>query len=136
MLNGKAVPQTNFEARDSDAKRRVMMSRWRGVDVLEGRNTFVARVTGRDGQTIKMISKDIYYVKDIARARALPDQSILIADGRTRPELAVRLEDAAGRPVHAGRIASIDIPAPYHLYNASRLEGEEELVAPLAAALM
>ena len=133
MLNGKAVPAMNFEARDSDAKRRVMMSRWRGVDLLEGKNTFVARVTGRDGQTIRMINKNIHFVKTISRAAAVPDQSMLIADGRTRPELAIRLEDAAGRTVHAGRIAHINVPAPFRLYDVTRLEGEQELVAPNSA---
>jgi len=133
QLNGRDVPMPNFVGRDSDAKRKVMMSRWRGIDLLEGRNEFVATITDLNGQPLKTISKDIHFVKNIRRAAALPDQSILVADGLTQPELAIRLEDEAGRPVHAGRIAQIDIAAPYRLYNEFRLEGEEEMVAPLSA---
>ena len=133
MLNGRKVPQANFEARDSNKTRTVMMSRWRGVDILEGDNKFEALVKDKSGATIQTLSRSIHFVKNIARATALPDQSVLVADGRTAPLLAVRLEDEAGRPVHAGRIAQIDIPAPYRLANKSRLEGEEELVSPNSA---
>jgi len=133
MLNGRKVPQQNFEARDSNSTRTVMMSRWRGVDILEGDNKFEAIVKGKFGKKITTLTRNIHFVKNIARASALPDQSVLVADGRTAPMLAVRLEDEAGRPVHAGRIATIDIAAPYRLANKSRLEGEEELVAPDSA---
>ncbi len=132
-LNGKPVPAENFETIDSDMSRRILISRWRGVDVLEGKNAFVARIIDESGRQVEALHRDIYYVKNIARAAALPDQSILVADGRTPPVLAIRLEDEAGRPVHAGRIANIEISAPYRLNNKTRLHGEEELVAPLAA---
>ncbi len=133
MLNGHKVPQENFEARDSNKTRTVMMSRWRGVDILAGDNKFEAIAKDKSGAIVKTLSRSIHFVKNIARASALPDQSILIADGRTSPIVAVRLEDEAGRPVHAGRIAQIDILAPYRLANKSRLEGEEELVSPNSA---
>ncbi|MBL4853151.1 MAG: DUF11 domain-containing protein [Robiginitomaculum sp.] len=133
ILNGKKVAQENFEARDSNSTRTVMLSRWRGVDILEGDNRFKAVFKDELGKVVKTLTRNIHYVKNIARATALPDQSILVADGRTPPVLAVRLEDEAGRPVHAGRIAQIDIPAPYILYNKSRLEGAEELVSPNSA---
>lgn len=38
-----------------------------------------------------------------------------MADGRTAPVLAIRLEDSAGRAVHSGREAKISIPSPYRL---------------------
>ncbi|MCF6276122.1 MAG: hypothetical protein L3J05_10220, partial [Robiginitomaculum sp.] len=133
MLNGRKVPQANFEARDSNKTRTVMMSRWRGVDILEGENKFEALVKDKSGATLKTLTRSIHFVRNIARASALPDQSVLIADGRTAPLLAVRLEDEAGRPVHAGRITQLDITAPYRLANKSRLEGGEELVSPNSA---
>lgn len=133
MLNGHKVPKGNFEARDSNNTRTVMMSRWRGVDILEGENRFEAIIKDKKSNTITKVKRNIYFVKSIARATPLPDQSVLVADGRTTPILAVRLEDEAGRPVHAGRITEIDVPAPYLLHNQSRLEGKEELVSPNAA---
>jgi len=133
MLNGTKVPQVNFEARDSNSARTVMMSRWRGVDILEGENAFEAIIKDPAGAVETSLKRNIHFVKNIARAIALPDQSVLVADGRTAPILAVRLEDEAGRPVHAGRIAQIDIPPPYRLFSQSRLEGDEELLSPNSA---
>ncbi len=133
MLNGTKVPQVNFEARDSNAARTVMMSRWRGVDILEGDNRFEAIINDSSGGVEPILKRNIHFAKNIARAIPLPDQSILVADGRTTPILAVRLEDETGRAVHAGRIAQIDIPAPYRLYNKSRLEGDEALLSPDSA---
>ncbi len=132
-LNGHAVPVENFEAMDSDSARTVMMSRWKGVDLLPGKNVFKATIKDNKGRVAGHLSREIYYVENIARVSALPDQSVLVADGRTSPVLAIRLEDEAGRPVHAGRIAKIDVSAPYRLYNKSRLQGEEELVSPNSA---
>lgn len=132
-LNGKPVSKLNFVAREPNKTRTVLLSRWRGIDILEGKNTFEARVYTGEGTLLKTLKRDIHYVKNIARATAMPDQSVLVADGRTSPVLAIRLEDEAGRPVHAGRIAKIDVPAPYRLLNASRFESDEELISPLSA---
>jgi uncharacterized repeat protein (TIGR01451 family) len=131
-INGKPVPQGNYAGRDASASAGALLTRWRGVDLQEGGNKFVAIITDDGGNVVSTIEQEIHYVKNISRAIALPDQSILVADGRTEPELAIRLEDEAGRPVHAGRIATIDIPAPYRLFNQSRLESDHELVTPLS----
>jgi len=132
-LNGRDIPAFNNAGRDTDAKRTVMISRWRGVDLLEGRNDFVATITDANGTVVSTIKEDIHFVKNISRAAAVPDQSILVADGRTNPVLAVRLEDEAGRPVHSGRVAQIEVEAPYRLFNQTQIEGEAELVTPNSA---
>lgn len=136
-LNGKPVPVLNYVGREGSKDRSVMISRWRGVDLLGGRNELVAQIQHANGQTIKTIREDISFVKNIARVRGLPDQSKLIADGRTVPEIALRLEDEAGRPVHAGRITTIDLEPPYSLFDAtgnSRLrEQTQDLITPFSA---
>jgi uncharacterized repeat protein (TIGR01451 family) len=133
VLNGSPVSALNFEARDSDPSRKIFISRWRGVDLLEGANRFDVTVTNEAGQIVKRFSHDLHFVKDVERAYGVPDKSVLIADGRTTPEVAVRLEDAAGNPVHAGRIVEIDVVDPYRLETDMRLENSEELLAPLSA---
>ena len=122
-LNGMPVSVHNLESRVTDSSRNAILSRWRGVDIQDGQNTFVATVTDQQGNVVTTLRREVHYVKNIQRANTVPDQSVLIADGRTPPVLAIRLEDSAGRPVHAGRIAKIDIPAPYRLLNENRLEG-------------
>ena len=132
-LNDSPVPLLNFQARDSNKTRSVLISRWRSVDVLDGQNVFVATVKNADGSIAETIRREIYFIKEIARAIAAPDQSVLVADGRTHPVIAVRIEDNAGRPVHAGRKLKVDVQEPYRLETSDRLESVNELVAPNAS---
>ena len=132
-LNGKPVPHENYSTRDIDRLSGAMLTRLRGVDLLEGENKFIVVVNDLEGNQVRRLAREIHFVRTIARATVLPDQSILVADGRTKPVLAIRLEDEAGRAVHAGRIIDIQIPAPYHLYQEDRLGEGLELTAPDAA---
>lgn len=136
-VNGKPVSDMNFAGKDGNSDRSVMISRWRGVDLLEGRNEIIATVKDRSGTVIKTLREEISFVKNIARAIAMPDQSTLVADGRTVPVVAIRMEDEAGRPVHAGRITTIDVEPPYRLYDETGenrlIEQTQDLIAPLSA---
>jgi len=136
-INGKPLSVMNFVGQDGNSDRSVMISRWRGVDLLEGRNEIIATVKDRNGIVIQTLHEEISFVKNIARATPMPDQSTLIADGRTVPIVAIRMEDEAGRPVHAGRITTIDLEPPYRLYDETGenrlIEQTQELLAPLSA---
>ena len=136
-VNGRPVSDMNYAGKDGNSDRSVMISRWRGVDLLEGRNEIIATVKDRDGTVVKTLREEISFVKNIARAIAMPDQSTLVADGRTVPVIAIRMEDEAGRPVHAGRITTIDVEPPYRLYDETGenrlIEQTHDLIAPLSA---
>ena len=137
-LNGRPVSSLNHTGRDGNSDGSAFISRWRGVDLLDGRNVIIATIRDQNGQVLKTIRKEVSYVKTIARAIAMPDQSTLIADGRTPPLVAIRMEDAAGRPVHAGRITTIDLEPPYNLYDGTGeinlIEQRQDLIAPLSAS--
>lgn len=128
-LNGKSVPGLNFSGRDLSATRDVAISRWAGVDIQRGENTFVAQVYDADGQIVSTLSRTVWFVDEVARARLVDDQSVAIADGRTRPEIAIRLEDGDGHAVHEGRIVEITVADPYRLAR----EAEEEFESPVDA---
>ena len=136
-VNGRIVPSAHLSARIRNIGNSVTLTRWRGVDIIEGGNTVVAEILDSDGNVVSRLERDIPYVTQIARARAVPDLSVLQADGVSVPTLAVRLEDQAGRPVHAGRMATVDVDDPYLLYDPQRdlrVEGSENaLVEPFAA---
>ncbi len=136
-VNGRSASDLNFAGKDGSANRNAMLSRWRGVDLLEGRNEIIAVVKDKSGAVIKTLRENVYYVKTIGRATGMPDQSTLVADGRTVPIVAIRMEDEAGRPVHAGRITTIDVEPPYSLYDEKGLnrllDQTQELLAPLSA---
>lgn len=137
ILNGRPVPKVNLAARDISKSQLVMISRWRGVDLLEGNNRLVAHIKNSDGTTAKTLRESIAYVRNISRATPVPSRSVLIADGRTVPSIAIRLEDEAGRPVHKGRIVQVDIETPYRLYDETGertiRERQDELINPLSA---
>jgi len=135
-LNDRDIAGYYFQGADTSANGQVKISRWRGLPLQDGRNVFLADVHNADGSLAETIRQEIWYVKDIARATAVPAESVLVADGRTSPEIAIRLEDQSGRPVHAGRIARVNLEEPYRLLDAAgdnRLrEKTETLIAPLS----
>ena len=137
-LNGFPVNDLNRDGRLRNVGNSVMLTRWRGVDILRGPNTLVADIVNADGTVERTLTREVAYVSDIMRARAVPDQSVLVADGTNTPTLAVRLEDEAGRPVHRGRMVEVDLDTPYLLHDpdrALRLEDSagNELIEGLSA---
>ena len=136
-LNGAPINKVHITARDMNALRLAMITRWRGVDLREGDNHFEIDVHDKNGKLLKSIRETIVFARNVMRAAGVPDQSILVADGRTLPEIAIRLEDEAGRQVHPGRIVNVDVTSPYRLYSESGerdllVDGSDQL-APLSA---
>ena len=135
-LNDRDLENYYFQGSDTSTNGDVKISRWRGLPLQDGRNVFLAEIINQDGTIAETLREEIWYVKDIVRATPVPDQSVLIADGRTSPVIAIRMEDQSGRPVHSGRVTTINLEAPYRLLDASgdnRLrEQTQELAAPLS----
>lgn len=129
-LNGRPVPGLNYSGKDLSATREVAISRWAGVDIQRGENVFVARLYDAEGTLIEQSVRKVWFVDEVSRASHVDDQSILVADGRTKPRIAVRLEDGDGNPVHEGRRAEISVADPYRLAQ----EAEEEFESPVNAA--
>ncbi len=136
-VNGTDINIQHITARETNILGLASVTRWRGVDLIEGENLFEIDVLNKDGQVTKTLRETIVFVKEIGRAIGVVDQSILMADGRTVPEIAIRFEDNAGRAVHPGRIVNVDVVSPYRVYSESGerdllVEGSEQL-APLSA---
>lgn len=89
------------------------VSIWRGV-ALEGETTHLtARVLKADGSLAAELARDVHYASTPARVEIVPGRTRLIADGSTRPVLALRVVDRNGRPVHAGLTGEFHLSAPY-----------------------
>ncbi len=123
-LNGQPVPAANSVAGLTDSVTGNALSRWRGIDILPGENIVTARVIDANGQSVTVLTESIWHVSQIEQAVLVADQSVLSADGRTPPVIAVRLENAAGRPVHKGRSIKVDVSAPYQLRRDDGFEGD------------
>jgi len=136
-VNGKEISPQHVVSRENNALGLASVTRWRGVDLNEGDNVFEVDILDKNGRLIETLRETISFVKQIGRAAGVVDQSVLVADGRTVPEIAIRIEDDAGRPVHPGRIVNIDVISPYRLYSETGqrdllVQGNEQL-APLSA---
>ena len=129
FLNDRSVPGLNYTGRDIASTKTAAISRWRGVDILEGRNEFKAEILDGAGEVKQTLYEVIWFNADAERANIVADRSVLVADGRTPPVVAVRVENNAGRPVHAGRVLSIDIEGDYRLKRDEQFENESAVTA-------
>ncbi|MEM9225437.1 MAG: hypothetical protein AAGA24_02905, partial [Pseudomonadota bacterium] len=132
MLNGQPALGVNFAGRDLSQNRSVAVSRWTGIDIQRGENKLVAEITNPDGAPVATIERSIWFVDEVHTATLVADQTVAVADGRSRPVIAIRLEDSAGHAVHAGRIADIDVGSPYRLAQTADREFEQPISAAYA----
>lgn len=89
------------------------VSLWRGV-MLAGDNTLLeAEVRSGKGKLVAELKREVHYSATPAVARFVPEFSRLIADGHTRPVIAVRILDRQNRPVHDGVSGDFVLGQPY-----------------------
>jgi len=112
-LNGVAVNKLNFDGVAFNEANTVGLSRWRGVDLIDGDNEFLAKVLDADGKTVWNAKRTVHYGGSPVRAEIDKEASRLIADGRSRPVIALRMFDKYGKPARSGTIANFGIDSPY-----------------------
>ncbi len=112
-LDGQAVPDLNFEGAVVNAARTAAVSRWRGVDLRDGENVFVAIVLNADGSEAVRLTRTVHYGGGAVRAELDRAASELLADGRRRPVIALRLYDTYGKPARPGTLGGFRVEAPY-----------------------
>jgi uncharacterized repeat protein (TIGR01451 family) len=112
-LNGAAVNTLNFDGVAFNANNAIALSRWRGVDLKDGDNELAARIMDETGAVVWQAKRTVHYGGSPVRAELEPQASRLIADGRTRPVIALRMFDKYGKPARAGTIANFSVDSPY-----------------------
>ncbi len=89
-----------------------------------------ARIINSFGEVSKTFTREVYFTKTPAKVEFLPQLSKLVADGRTRPVVAIRVLDRNGRPLREGISGSFTLNAPYQsAEQLNQLTG----MAPMAA---
>ena len=118
FANGKPVSKLTRDNVKVSADGRYAVSIWRGVP-LDGEATELsALVHNLDGSLAAHIARTVHFNHVPFEARLIGEQTKLIADGRTRPVIAVRILDRNGRPVHAGLAGDVTISSPYESADA------------------
>ncbi len=112
-VNGVPVHRLNFDGNDHNAQKTVGLSRWGGVGLIDGANKVVATAVDAAGKEVGRAERMIHYSGAGVEGRLVNDASVLVADGRTAPVVAVRIFDREGKPVRHGTEGELAISAPY-----------------------
>lgn len=125
-LNGVAVHSIYFEGIKRAKGKAISVSEWRGINIEEGKNQFVAEILDRDENVIDYLSQDIFFSGAPAQAELVPELSNSIADGVQSPVIAVRFKDKNGHTVRRNTQGELQISDPFQL-----LQSDEYDVSPL-----
>ena len=112
-VNGRPISALNFDGVETNAGKTVALSRWRGVDLVDGENKLVAIVHAADGSVVEQFERVLRYGSGGVRAQLVTEESRLTADGRTEPVLALRVFDASGEPARPGTLGAYKVDPPY-----------------------
>ncbi len=100
--NGAPVPPVAFDGVKVSANGAWAVSIWRGVPI-EGESThLIATIRNADGSVAQTLTREVHFNQLAVQVQLVPQLTHLVADGRTRPVIALRVLDRNGRPVHAG----------------------------------
>jgi uncharacterized repeat protein (TIGR01451 family) len=121
-VNGKLADPLHYDGMEMSADNSFAISAWRGLPLEDGENLIRAEVLG-DGDPAVFESK-VYYSNTATRATFVPERSKLVADGVTRPVIAVRITDRTGRPVRAGLSGGFKLRPPY--LPATKVDAQQE----------
>jgi outer membrane protein OmpA-like peptidoglycan-associated protein len=112
-INGQAVNKLNFDGTSVNGNETVALSRWRGIDLSDGDNKLEARIVDAEGKVVWQGERVVHFGGGPVRAELDKAASKLVADGRTRPVIALRMYDKYGKAARAGTIATFSIDSPY-----------------------
>ena len=131
LVNGKAVDPLAYDGMKKSADGQIQVAIWRGIGIESGNNRMTANIKDADGKIIETVEHNVYFAHAPMKAQFIKDQSVLVADGITRPRIAVRLTDRAGKPIQHGSVGDFSVTAPYapaievDAQQASQLSGLE-----------
>ena len=112
-VDGKEVSPLAFDGTLTPERGQFAVSTWRGIVLEAERTVLSADVINSFGEVSKTFTREVFFTTTPARVELVPEMSNLIADGRTRPVIAVRVLDRNNRPLRAGVSGNFLLNAPY-----------------------
>ncbi len=102
-LNGKKLSALNYDGSKSDRSTRTTLHRWKGVDIdIKNRdNTLLVILKDKSGKELARKTHNIHFSGRIESVELLEDKSVLVADGKTVPIIALQIKDEDGYPMRA-----------------------------------
>ncbi|WP_233997103.1 hypothetical protein [Porphyrobacter sp. HT-58-2] len=122
-VDGKPVEAAAFDGTLKAASGGYAVSQWRGIPLLNERTVLAAEIVNSLGGVNARLEREVFFTSQPARAELVADQSLLVADGVTRPVVVVRITDRNGRPVREGLSGSFTLNAPFE--SATAIEQQQ-----------
>ncbi len=111
---GQPVDPIAFDGVRKSTDGTVFVSTWRAVEIADRDTLMIAEIVDESGHVVETLRRTVHLSASPMRGELLKDKSLLIADGITRPVIAVRFTDRDGRPARAGMTGDFSVPAPYY----------------------
>ncbi|MEM9208076.1 MAG: OmpA family protein, partial [Pseudomonadota bacterium] len=128
FANGLEVDPVQFVGKETSDSGALTVSRWAGVPLLEGANQLVADIIDADGLVADRLTRIVHFAGNPVRAEFDGEASLLLADGKTRPVIAVRMFDRFGQPARHSSIGGFTVDAPYRSWWSVQDERQNKLV--------
>ncbi|MGL6159618.1 OmpA family protein [Microbulbifer sp.] len=126
-VNGKPAPALSFEGVEQSPGGETAISLWRALPLVEGDNQLKARLLDDSGRVLDNFTRRVHFANTPARALLLEEESSLVADGVSRPRVAVRILDRDGYPVRDGITGSVGISVPYEAWQSADTRQQRQL---------
>ncbi|MEO0461529.1 MAG: hypothetical protein AAF127_00230 [Pseudomonadota bacterium] len=122
-VDGEEVSPLTFDGTANASDGQYAISLWRGVPLINERTVLEADVINSFGVKNATHSREVFFTRTPAKVELVPELSNLVADGRTRPVVAIRVLDRNDRPLRAGIAGEFTLNAPYE--SAEQLDRQQ-----------
>lgn len=122
-VNGEEVDPLAFDGTLQPEKGRFGVSTWRGVPLINERTVLEADIINSFGAVSKTITREVFFTSIPTKVELVSELSNLVADGRTRPVVAIRVLDRNNRPLREGIAGEFRLNAPYE--SAEQLDRQQ-----------
>ena len=123
-VNGVEAHELNFMGTEVNSRKNVAMSLWRGIELSEGDNLLKVEQINSFGMVVRSIERSIHLSGPPAAVEFLPEESSLVADGRTPLSIAVRLTDRDGYPARCRSMGQFFVDLPHEPLNPGGGNGD------------
>ena len=113
VVNGEPVDPLLFDTTEVNPDKTIALARWSGIALKDGDNRIAVRVLAADGSVVATLARTVRSASIADRVVLVPGASRLVADGMTRPLIAVRVTDRNGHPVRDGTLVPFKVDQPY-----------------------
>ncbi|WP_249171949.1 hypothetical protein [Erythrobacter sp. JK5] len=122
-VDGKRVDPLAFDGVLQPEKGGFAVSTWRGVPLANERTVLEADIVNSFGEVSRTLTREVFFTSTPTKVELVPELSNLVADGRTRPVVAIRVLDRNNRPLREGIAGEFRLNAPYE--SAEQLDRQQ-----------